>query len=725
MTEHAMAPNDNNIHPRQQSRLREPPSSKNAQGIFPPDACLFIGNLCSKTHKEQQEREIEQDFGVFGKCYAKVKIDKGTALHGAFVQFERVEDAQKVLDRDAQGRPIHLNGRTLESSEPKDNLTIPGTARLSLQSGAPITEEEARKVLGPSGPLEGMCLDKNPPLSSDSTATCLATFTFVEDYNDAVKNFVRDSKYLLKKTQYEGNPFSNGGTPGPEPHKPHPSQAAHERGRYNGHGHHRNGPVNYGGNGRGFERRFSRDPSRRGSHQSNSSQDYQSQYSQDFNQYPDPFQPYGGPYNPSALNQPTPSRMAPGAPVFVPGQSNYAPPARTYGNPPPNNMYNGPPQNNMYNAPPNNMYNGPPPNNTYKGPAPNVGNNGDVNGYNNQQHMGNGGYNPGYYNGPYIVSTPTYNNPRPMYPNGYQQPPPPQNGYYPQYMPQGDQMNGQYPQQFGQEQYYPQGPGYFVPPPGPNMNMPYMAQPYNNAAPPYHPPQPPQPVVPPVNNQTQAPEKTDAPKEPAQNSAPENEPEQKTAAATTDDPKPDRDKSHAENGSDGALDSDKKEGTEPEEVQAKPEDPVEFAECPTPSTDATIQPKQNGNHHHSDAEEGDLTNEEQSPTENETPIPPENSPISRDSSSSPTANGGNSPGSIIPPVSEYVRQIVLERNMDVNESIVDAAIRELEEEYGQRDMKKHGVDGDCDGEGDDDDESVSSSSSSSSSSSQTSTLVGA
>lgn len=66
-------------------------------------------------------------------------------------------------------------------------LTIPGTARLSLQSGAPITEEEARKVLGPSGPLEGMCLDKNPPLSSDSTATCLATFAFVEDYNDAVK----------------------------------------------------------------------------------------------------------------------------------------------------------------------------------------------------------------------------------------------------------------------------------------------------------------------------------------------------------------------------------------------------------------------------------------------------------------------------------------------------------------------------------------------------------
>ncbi|CAI7663890.1 unnamed protein product [Penicillium pancosmium] len=723
MTENAMAPNDNNIHPRQQSRLREQPSSKNAQGIFPPDACLFIGNLCSKTHKEQQEREIEQDFAVFGTCYAKVKIDKGTALHGAFVQFERVEDAQKVLDRDAQGRPIHLNGRTLRVERAKGQRT----ARLSLRSGAHITEEEARNILGPSGPLEGICLDKIPLLSSDSTATCLATFAFVEDYNDAVKNFMRDSKYLLEKTQYKGNPFANGGTPGPEPHEPHPSQAAHERGRYNGHGHHRNGPTNYRGNGRGFERRFSRDPSRRGSHQSNSSQDYQSQYSQDFNQYPEPFQPYGGPYNSSALNQPMLSRMAPGAPVFVPGQANYAPPASTYGNPPPNNpqnyhppnnTYNCPPQN-MYNGPPNSMYNGTPPNNTYNGPASNFGNNGDVNGYNNHQHMGPAGYNPGYYNGPCIVSTPTYNNPPPMY---EQQPPPPQNGYCPPYMAQGDQMNGQYPPQFGQEQYYPQGPGYFVPPPGPNM-MPYMGQLYNNAAPPYHPAQPPQPAAPSVNNQTQAPEKTDAPKEPAQNPGPEHEPEQKSAAATTDEPKPNGDKSHAENESDGALDSDKKEAAKLQEVQAKPEDPVEFAECPTPSTDATIQPKQNGNHHDSDAEDKDLTKEEQSPIENETPSPPENSPISRDSSSSPTANGGNSPGSIIPPVNEYVRQIVLERNMHVSQSIVDAAVRELEEEYGQRDTKKHDVDGDCDGEDDDDDESVSSSSSSSSS--QTSTLVGA
>ncbi|KAJ5965910.1 hypothetical protein N7481_012624 [Penicillium waksmanii] len=641
MTEHAMAPNYNNIHPRQQSRLREQPSSRNAQGLFSPDACLFIGNLCSKTNKEQQEREIESVFAVYGPCYAKVKIDKGSALHGAFVQFEKVEDAQKVLHRDAQGHPINLNGRNLRVERAKGQRT----ARLSLRSGAHITEEEARQVLEPSGPLEGMCLDKIPLLSSDSTATCLATFAFVEDYNDAIKDFLRDSKYVLEKTKYKGNPFANGGKPGPEPHEPHTSQAAHERGRHNGYGHHRNGPTSYRGNPRGFERGFPRNPSRRGSHQSNSSQDYQSQYSQDFNQYPEPFQSYSAPYNPSALNQPMPSRMAPGAPVFVPGQSNCASSANTYGNPPlnnpqnyhppnntyngpPNNVYNGPPLNNTYNCPPqSNMYNGPPPNHTYNGPTPNVGNNSDVNGYNNQQHMGPGGYNPGYYQGPCIVSTPTtYNNPPPMYANGFQQPPPPQNGYYPQYMPQGDQMNGQHPPQFGQEQCYPQGPGYLVPPPGPNMNMPYMAQPYNNTALSYHPAQPAQPAAPPVNNPTVIQEKTDAPEEPAQNPGPEYEPEQKPAAATTDEPKPNGDKSHAENASDGALDSDKKEETKPEEVQSKPEDPVESPNCPTPSTDATIQPKQNRNNHDSDAKEGILTNEEQSPTENEIPSPPENPP---------------------------------------------------------------------------------------------------
>lgn len=333
--------------------------------------------------------------------------------------------------------------------------------------------------------------------------------------------------------------------------------------------------------------------------------------------------------------------------------------------------------------------------------------------------MGPGGYNSGQYQGPFIVSsTPTtYNNAPQMCPNGYQHPPPPQNGYYPQYMPQGGQMNGQYPQQFVQEQCYPQGPGYFIPQPGPNMNMPYMAHPYNAAAPPYYPVQP----APPANNPTQAPERTDALTEPAQALEPEQESSVITAILCSD-AKSNGDKTNGESGSEKAPDSDKKEEPKAEEDQVKTEEPTESANSPAPSTDTTFQPKQNGNHHDSDAdaEEENLTNEK--PTGNDTPVPPENSPISRDSSSSPTANGGNSPGFTLPPVSEYVRQVVLERGLDLSQSALDAATRELEEEFTQMNIKKHegdaGVDADANGAEEEDEEDDETNS-------QTSTLVGA
>lgn len=32
-----------NKYPRRGDRLLEEPSAKNAQGLFPPDACIFVG----------------------------------------------------------------------------------------------------------------------------------------------------------------------------------------------------------------------------------------------------------------------------------------------------------------------------------------------------------------------------------------------------------------------------------------------------------------------------------------------------------------------------------------------------------------------------------------------------------------------------------------------------------------------------------------------------------
>ncbi|KAJ5768029.1 hypothetical protein N7533_000612 [Penicillium manginii] len=685
MAENDMAPNGNNLHPRQMRRLKEEPSAHNAQGLFPPDACIFVGNLCSKMDQGRQKIDIEQYFDNFGRCYAKVKIDKHTQLHGAFVQFEKMP--KKVLDRAAQGLPINLHDRDLRVERAKGQRT----ARLSLRSGAHITVEDSRKTLEPAGPLEGLCL-QNIQLASGNTATCLATFVYVEDCNDAVKDFLRNPKYDLRKTTYEGNPFANGGSPTsiPEPTK-HRPQANNEGGQKNRYEHHRNGPAPHRNNSSGFDRTH-RAPGRRPSHQPlNPSQNYQN---------PESYPSNGAPYI-SAPNQHMSSRMAPGAPPFIPGQSHVAPTANTY-YPPQGNANNGPPVHTIYNAPPpdgtydfpqqSNMYNGPPPNNTYNGPQPNIGHAGDasVNGCNNPQYMGQGGLNSGYQ-GPLIVGAPTCNNnnnnPQ-MYPNGYQQIPL-QNGYFIPYGPLGNPMNGHFPPHFGQEQYFQQDPGYFVPQPGP-MNMPYM-QPDNNA-PPFYPPQQAQPAAQPqpINNPPAAPENSEASKEPAQNPSPEQEPEQKDPA--TDEPKANgADKPTSENESNESPNSDETEETKSEESQtaengsnsdkkkeAIPEEPVEStnSHSPAPTTDATIhpKPKQNGNHH-------PTTNE--LPTENK-PSTPENPPVSRDSSPSRTANGSNSPGSTRPSVHDRARQENLNRKLNLSPAQVEQITRELEIEFEEK-----------------------------------------
>jgi hypothetical protein len=43
MTVQVVAPGFENKYPRRGDRLQEEPTAKNAQGLFPPDACIFVG----------------------------------------------------------------------------------------------------------------------------------------------------------------------------------------------------------------------------------------------------------------------------------------------------------------------------------------------------------------------------------------------------------------------------------------------------------------------------------------------------------------------------------------------------------------------------------------------------------------------------------------------------------------------------------------------------------
>jgi hypothetical protein len=80
-------------------------TAENAQGLFPPDACIFVGKCvarCSLLAKleiltcislkitlEDKDliRDIQQTFSIFGPCHVKVKRDR-RKIPTAFVQFE-------------------------------------------------------------------------------------------------------------------------------------------------------------------------------------------------------------------------------------------------------------------------------------------------------------------------------------------------------------------------------------------------------------------------------------------------------------------------------------------------------------------------------------------------------------------------------------------------------------------------------------------------------------
>lgn len=106
MTIQLVVPNAEPKCPRG-DRLQEEPSAKNAQGLFPPEACIFVGkyvmnlsdadpscyadqdhSLSTKVPTETLADDLKSVFTQFGACHVKIKQDKKKGLPGAFVQFE-------------------------------------------------------------------------------------------------------------------------------------------------------------------------------------------------------------------------------------------------------------------------------------------------------------------------------------------------------------------------------------------------------------------------------------------------------------------------------------------------------------------------------------------------------------------------------------------------------------------------------------------------------------
>ncbi|KAJ5738337.1 hypothetical protein N7493_001492 [Penicillium malachiteum] len=152
MTIQVVVPNFEKSYPRRRDRLHEEPSAKNAQGLFPPDACIFVGNLSTKVCTDVLAGDLKNLFTDFGPCHVKIKQDKKKGLPGAFVQFENE-----------------------------------GTAGLGLRSGAPITPGDLSFALEGRGPVEAYWFEQYPVGPQLWALICKVTFAYVDDCRDAIK----------------------------------------------------------------------------------------------------------------------------------------------------------------------------------------------------------------------------------------------------------------------------------------------------------------------------------------------------------------------------------------------------------------------------------------------------------------------------------------------------------------------------------------------------------
>ncbi|KAJ6115052.1 hypothetical protein N7486_000830 [Penicillium sp. IBT 16267x] len=269
MTIQVMEPDFENKYPRRGDRLQEEPSAKNAQGLFPPDACIFVGNLSTKIAAEELTEDLKTAFTVYGPCHVKIKQDKKKGLPGAFVQFEasqlimfpcpsdiltcspqKVEHANAALDPNER---IALHNRWLRIERAKGRRT----ACLGLRSGAPITTQDVSSALGDRGPLEVYCIESYPTGPHTWTYISKVTFAYVDDCRDAIKYFQKDSKYYLSLLDMEGSPLiPNVGRGLPLRTRPHGSSQPGRNNSHNGHPRY-NKPYRNGAN-RGGYRGFSK-----------------------------------------------------------------------------------------------------------------------------------------------------------------------------------------------------------------------------------------------------------------------------------------------------------------------------------------------------------------------------------------------------------------------------------------------------------------------------------
>ncbi|SPQ19718.1 ade77c36-9680-474a-84be-1a322862978e [Thermothielavioides terrestris] len=162
-----------------------------AQGIYPPSACVFIANLPESKDDRALEAAVTREFSRYGTVFVKIRREMRGANCGmpyAFAQFTNDDDAKAAVE---MGRGTLIFGRPCRTEMVKANRVFVVYSRDGLE----ITTDTVMKMLEPYGELS-----KCEYLSDEMQATLnlpsavlveFAKFDPKRDLNSAVRQYDR------------------------------------------------------------------------------------------------------------------------------------------------------------------------------------------------------------------------------------------------------------------------------------------------------------------------------------------------------------------------------------------------------------------------------------------------------------------------------------------------------------------------------------------------------
>ncbi|EAQ89950.1 hypothetical protein CHGG_06569 [Chaetomium globosum CBS 148.51] len=158
-----------------------------AQGIYPPSACVFVANLPESKDDRALEAAVTREFSQFGTVFVKIRREVKGGVAGmpyAFAQYTNDNDAKVAID---EGRGIMILGRPCRTEMVKANRTFVIYSR----RGDEVTIDTAREILEPYGELSKCELLSTQMCEAMSLPTSVlvefAKFDPKRDLNTAVR----------------------------------------------------------------------------------------------------------------------------------------------------------------------------------------------------------------------------------------------------------------------------------------------------------------------------------------------------------------------------------------------------------------------------------------------------------------------------------------------------------------------------------------------------------